>query len=72
MQRFRVIGNIDLEPVGKTWFWGLEYDHAGLRVFDVRRQLLLDESFNTMDRHWAELRRRCEIRIAIQRQKDER
>lgn len=53
-------------------FWGLEYDHAGLRVFDVQRHLLLDEQFNTLDRHWAEMRRRAEIKFAIQRQGAER
>lgn len=72
--RFRVIGDIDETirsrgPEDYLGFWGLEYDHAGLRVFDVQRQLLLDEQFNTLDRHWAEVRRRAEIRFAIERQR---
>jgi hypothetical protein len=72
--RFRVIGNIDETirsrgPEDYVGFWGLEYDHAGLRVFDVQRQLLLDERFNTQDRHWAEMRRRFEIKYAIERQR---
>ncbi len=40
-----------------------------LRVFDVQRQLLLDERFNTLDRYWAEMTRRAEINFAIERQK---
>lgn len=76
--RFRVIGDIDETirssgPEDYVRFWGLEYDHARLRVFDVQRQLLLDEQFNTLDRHWAELRRRAEIKFAIERKRaDER
>jgi hypothetical protein len=75
--RFRVIGDIDETirsrgPEDYLGFWGLEYDHAGLRVFDVQRQLLLDERFNTLDRHWAEMRRRAEIKFAIDRQRDDR
>jgi hypothetical protein len=70
--RFRVIGDIDETirirgPEDYLGFWGLEYDHAGLRVFDVQRQLLLDEKFNTLDRHWAEMRRRAEIKFERQR-----
>jgi hypothetical protein len=75
--RFRVIGDIDesIRSRGQedyVGFWGLEYDHAGLRVFDVRRQLLLDEQFNTLDRHWAEMRRRAEVKFAIEHQKTKR
>lgn len=67
--RFRVIGDIDETirsrgPQDYLGFWGLEYDHAGLRVFDVQRQLLLDEQFNTLDRHWAEMIRRAETEFA--------
>ncbi|HEV7522630.1 MAG TPA: hypothetical protein VGP89_16115 [Candidatus Angelobacter sp.] len=64
--RFRIIGDID-ETIKSNGhedyvaFWGLEYDHAGLRVFDVQRQLLLDEQFNTLDRHWAEIMRRVQV-----------
>ena len=72
--RFRVIGDIDETirsrgPEDYVRFWGLEYDHAGLRVFDVQRQLLLDERFNTLERHWAELTRRAEIKFAIERER---
>jgi hypothetical protein len=75
--RFRVIGYIDetIQSSGLddyVGFWGLEYDHFGLRVFDVQRQLLLDEQFNTLDRHWAELRRRAEIKFAVERRRAER
>jgi hypothetical protein len=68
-RRFRVIGDIDETvrsrgPEDYVGFWGLEYDHAGLRVFDVQRQLLLDEEFNTLDRHWAEITRRAQIKFA--------
>jgi hypothetical protein len=74
--RFRVIGNIDETirsqgPEDYVGFWGLEYDHAGLRVFDVQRQLLLDEQFNTLDRYWQEIARRAEIRFALEHQKRE-
>ena len=74
--RFRVIGEIDETirsrgPEDYIGFWGLEYDHAGLRVFDVQRQLLLDEQFNTLDRHRAEIMRRLEVRLAVERHKVE-
>ena len=75
--RFRVIGDIDETirsrgPKDYLGFWGLEYDHAGLRVFDVQRQFIVDERFNTLDRHWAEMSRRAEIKFAIERQRSER
>lgn len=71
--RFRVIGHIDETirsrgPQDYVGFWGLEYDHAGLRVFEVQRRVVLDEQFNTMERHWAEIRRRLEIKFALERQ----
>jgi hypothetical protein len=74
--RFRVIGDIDETirsrgPEDYVGFWGLEYDHGGLRVFDVQRQLLLDEQFNTPGRHWAAMSRRAEAKFTIERQKDE-
>lgn len=62
--RFRVIGDIDetIRSKGPTdyfEFWGLVYDRARVvRVYDVTRQLLIDENFNTLERHWDELNRR--------------
>jgi hypothetical protein len=72
--RFRVIGHMGetIESRGVEdymGFWGLEYDPWGLRVFDVQRQLLLDEPFNTLERHWAEMSKRDEIKFALDRQK---
>jgi hypothetical protein len=32
------------------------------------RQLLLDEEFNTLERHWAEIMRRSEVKFALGRQ----
>jgi hypothetical protein len=64
--RFRVRGDIDetIKSDGPTdyfKFWGLEYIvDTDRRVFDVTRQLLLDERFNTLDEHWAELTRRAQ------------
>ncbi|HEX5422772.1 MAG TPA: hypothetical protein VFW94_04435 [Candidatus Acidoferrales bacterium] len=74
--RFRVIGHWDetIRSHGTedyVGFWGLEYDHAGLRVFDVQRQLLLDEQFNTLDRYWAEMTRRA-IKVEVERRRSER
>lgn len=74
--RFRVIGDIDETirsrgPEDYLGFWGLGYDHAGLRVFDVQRQLVLDEEFYTLDRYWAEMTRRHAIQFAIKRQRTE-
>ena len=74
--RFRVIGHMgetlqSSGPDDYVGFWGLEYDHNGLRVFDVQRQLLLDEQFNTLDRHWAEMSKLAEIKFALDRQKRE-
>ena len=62
--RFRVIGDIDetIKSVGPSdyfEFWGLEYDYSrALRVYDVARKLLIDEEFFTLERYWAELRKR--------------
>jgi hypothetical protein len=68
-RRFRVRGNIDetilTEGPGDYFkFWGLEFIvETDRRVYDVARQLLLDESFNTLEQHWDELRRRAELRF---------
>ncbi|MGH9515399.1 MAG: hypothetical protein ACRD3P_06940 [Terriglobales bacterium] len=65
-RRFRVRGDIDETipshgPSDYFKFWGLEYIvDADRRVYDVTRQLLLDEGFNTLDEHWAELTRRAQ------------
>lgn len=66
--RFRVIGDIDETirssgPEDYLKFWGLEYDVSDdRRVFDVSRELLLDEEFWTLDRYWAEMTRRFRAR----------
>lgn len=57
--RFRVTGNIDETIVSKdpqdyVAFWGIVYDEARVeRVYDVKRQLLLDCAFYTQDQYWA-------------------
>ncbi|HXA78694.1 MAG TPA: hypothetical protein VNV41_16285 [Candidatus Acidoferrales bacterium] len=39
--------------------WGLQFDYAGLmRVYDVERQLLIDESFYTRSQYWAAMTER--------------
>ena len=64
--RFRVTGFIDETILDKApddyfKFWGLEYIvDTDRRVFDVSRQLLIDEKFNTLKEHWAEWARRVE------------
>lgn len=67
-RRFRVRGDIDETipsdgPADYFRFWGLEYVvETERRVYDVTRQLLLEERFNTLDEHWAEWARRAEAR----------
>lgn len=67
--RFRVIGDIDETirsegPSEYFRFWGLVYDRARVvRVYDVARQLLINEKFNTLEQHWAELARRIRAKI---------
>jgi hypothetical protein len=62
--RFRVIGHIDETirskgPEDYFGYWGLVYDRARVvRVYDVARQLLIDETFNTLERHWEEMAKR--------------
>jgi hypothetical protein len=66
--RFRVRGDIDETirsdgPADYFKFWGLEYIvDTDRRVYDVARQLLLDERFNTLEEHWAEWTRRAEAK----------
>ncbi len=70
--RFRVRGEIDETipsngPSDYFKFWGLEYIvETDRRVYDVARQLLLDERFNTLDEHWAEWTRRSEAKYRQQ------
>jgi hypothetical protein len=65
--RFRVRGDIDENlpsdgPADYFKFWGLEYIvETDRRVYDVARQLLLDESFNTVEEHWADWTRRSRL-----------
>jgi hypothetical protein len=67
--RFRVIGHIDetIRSRGSEdyfGFWGLIYDRAReVRVYDVRRQLLIDETFNTLEGHWEEMNRRWRAKM---------
>lgn len=67
--RFRVIGNIDETirskgPADYFGFWGLVYDRARVvRVYDVARQLLIDENFSTLEGHWAEMERRWRAKM---------
>ncbi|HEV2224506.1 MAG TPA: hypothetical protein VGY31_12355 [Terriglobia bacterium] len=67
--RFRVIGDIDETirsegPADYFRFWGLVYDRARVvRVYDVMRQSMLDENFNTLERHWFEMNRRFRAKI---------
>ena len=62
--RFRLKGDIDETirskgPADYFAFWGLVYNRAyTVKVYDVSRKLLLEEGFNTLEQHWAELRRR--------------
>ncbi len=69
-RRFRVRGDIDETipsdgPADYFKFWGLEYVvETDRRVYDVARQLLLDERFNTLDEHWAEWTQRSASRKA--------
>jgi hypothetical protein len=68
-RRFRVRGDIDETipsdgPSDYFKFWGLEYIvETDRRVYDLARQLLLDEPFNTLDEHWAEWSRRAELKL---------
>jgi len=68
--RFRIAGEIDETILSKNpedyfGFWGLIYDEARtVRVYDVASQLLLDEDFHTLERHWDELERRFKARKA--------
>lgn len=65
--RFRVKGFVDETiranaPDDYFKFWGLDYDLFEFQVYDVQNQTLLNESFNTLERHWAEENRRGELK----------
>jgi len=61
--RFRVLLDVDETIEGVTGadylgYWGLYYDFEGtFRVFDVKRKLLIDSDFLTLDRYWQEWER---------------
>jgi len=38
--------------------WGIYYDYAGGRVFDVERRLLIDNEFYELNRYWGEMEER--------------
>jgi hypothetical protein len=56
--RFRQVGDIDEtlvvpEKDAYVTYWGAQYDYARTtRVFDVKRQLLLDESYLELNQYW--------------------
>lgn len=58
--RFRVLLDADetISPVTRANYfdyWGLQYDFEGTsRVFDVKRRLLIDSDYLTLDRYWQE------------------
>jgi len=57
--RFRAVLEVDemiakRKPEDYFGFWGLWYDYSRqFRVFDIKRQLLLDEGFLSRERYWA-------------------
>jgi hypothetical protein len=59
--RFRMISLFDDEtirlsgPEDYLGFWGLTYDLGGRKVFDVKRKLTINEHWNTLEQHWAEI-----------------
>jgi hypothetical protein len=61
--RFRVLLDVD-ETISNVTsanyfdYWGVEYDFdRTLRVFDVKRKLLIDSDYLTLDRYWQEWER---------------
>lgn len=58
--RFRVLLDVDETIRHRTGsdyarYWGLRYDYAGVyKVFDVGRDLIIDQEFWTLHRYWAE------------------
>ncbi len=61
--RFRVLLDVDETIEGVTdaaylGYWGIYYDfERASRVFDVKRKLLIDSDFLTLDRYWQEWER---------------
>lgn len=61
--RFRVLLDVDETIEGVTsaaymGYWGIYYDFERTsRVFDVKRKLLIDSDFLTLDRYWQEWER---------------
>lgn len=56
--RFRVLLEFDepisnVKPIDYFGYWGLYYDYERtFRIFDVKRQLLIDSEFLTANRYW--------------------
>jgi hypothetical protein len=56
--RFRVLLDVDetikhVTTANYLDYWGIYYDYErASRVFDVKRKLLIDEDFLTLDRYW--------------------
>ena len=65
--RFRIIENFDevLRANGAQdylGFWGLEYDRTlAMRIFDVNRQVLIDDRYYTLGEYYSALDRREKI-----------
>lgn len=38
--------------------WGIYYDYAGSRIFDVENGLLIDNDFYELDRYWSEMEKK--------------
>ncbi len=61
--RFRVLLDVDETIEGVSCanyleYWGIYYDfERTLRIFDVKRKLLIDSDFLTIDRYWQEWER---------------
>jgi hypothetical protein len=61
--RFRVKLDVDetISGISKSDYfrlWGLRYDYAGDRVFDIDKGLLIDNEFYALNRYWSEMEER--------------
>ena len=61
--RFRVKLDVDetipsISQADYFRLWGMRYDYAGDRVFDVAKGLLIDNQFYDLDRYWKEMEER--------------
>ena len=61
--RFRVKLDVDetIAGISKSDYlrlWGLRYDYAGDRVYDVDKALLIDNEFYDLNRYWNEMEQR--------------